>query len=361
MNDSHVSQKSIQLLKGLTQADAISGHEFEVKSIFRSRLEKAGDINLDRIGSIFCTKVGDSEAPRILLDSHMDEIGFIVQRITSSGFVKFVTVGGWWPHTLLAQRVNILTKHDKVPGVIGATPPHLLDKGKRDQVMDLQDLYIDIGAEDQRQAVEDFGVKPGCAIVPVGPFLPLKNPKLFSAKAFDNRVGVALVIETLEQLNNHPNTVIGCGTVQEEVGLRGATTIGHSTQPDVAIVLECPPADDIPGFDSDATQGKLGNGCQVRLFDPTHIANPRLADFVIQTAEEHKVPHQIAIRQSGGTNAGAIHKGHAGVPSIVLGVPARYIHSHVSIIHIDDYHATLDLILKLVSRLDESLVDSFIQ
>ena len=353
-----MSQKSIQLLKDLTQADAISGHEFEVKSIFRSRLEKAGDINLDRIGSIFCTKVGDSEAPRILLDSHMDEIGFIVQRITSSGFVKFVTVGGWWPHTLLAQRVNILTKHDKVPGVIGATPPHLLDKGKRDQVMDLQDLYIDIGAEDRRQAVEDFGVKPGCAIVPVGPFLPLKNPKLFSAKAFDNRVGVALVIETLEQLNN---TIIGCGTVQEEVGLRGATTIGHSTQPDVAIVLECPPADDIPGFDSDATQGKLGNGCQVRLFDPTHIANPRLADFVIQTAEEHKISHQIAIRQSGGTNAGAIHKGHAGVPSIVLGVPARYIHSHVSIIHIDDYHATLDLILKLVSRLDESLVDSLIQ
>ena len=356
-----MSQKSIQLLKDLTQADAISGHEFEVKSIFRSRLEKAGAINPDRIGSIFCTKVGDSEAPRVLLDSHMDEIGFIVQRITSSGFVKFVTVGGWWSHTLLAQRVNILTKRDKVPGIIGATPPHLLDKGKRDQVMDLQDLYIDIGAEDRRQAVEDFGVKPGCAIVPVGPFLPLKNPKLFSAKAFDNRVGVALVIETLEQLNNHPNTVIGCGTVQEEVGLRGATTIGHSTQPDVAIVLECPPADDIPGFDSDATQGKLGNGCQVRLFDPTHIANPRLADFVIQTAEEHKIPHQIAIRQSGGTNAGAIHKSHAGVPSIVLGVPARYIHSHVSVIHIDDYHATLDLILKLVSRLDESLVDSFIQ
>ena len=296
MNDSRVSQKSIQLLKDLTQADAISGHEFEVKSIFRSRLEKAGAINPDRIGSIFCTKVGDSEAPRVLLDSHMDEIGFIVQRIASSGFVKFVTVGGWWPHTLLAQRVNILTKRDKVPGIIGATPPHLLDKGKRDQVMDLQDLYIDIGAEDRRQAVEDFGVKPGCAIVPVGPFLPLKNPKLFSAKAFDNRVGVALVIETLEQLNNHPNTTIGCGTVQEEVGLRGATTIGHSTQPDVAIVLECPPADDIPGFDSDATQGKLGNGCQVRLFDPTHIANPRLADFVIQTAEEHKIPHQIAIR-----------------------------------------------------------------
>ena len=106
-------------------------------------MEKAGAINPDRIGSIFCTKVGDSEAPRVLLDSHMDEIGFIVQRITSSGFVKFVTGGGWWPHTLLAQRVNILTKRDKVPGIIGATPPHLLDKGKRDQVMDLQDLYID--------------------------------------------------------------------------------------------------------------------------------------------------------------------------------------------------------------------------
>jgi len=356
-----VSQKSIRLLKDLTQADAISGYEFEVKSIFRSRLEKAGDISQDRIGSTFCTKVGHSGTPRVLLDSHMDEIGFLVQRITSSGFVKFVTVGGWWSHTLLAQRVNILTKNGKVPGVIGATPPHLLDKGKRDQVIDLQDLYIDIGAEDRCQAVEDFGVKPGCAIVPVGPFLPLKNPKLFSAKAFDNRVGVALVIETLERLKDHPNTVIGSGTVQEEVGLRGATTIGHSTQPDVAIVLECPPADDIPGFDNDAAQGKLGNGCQIRLFDPTHIANPPLADLVIQTAEEYQIPHQIAVRQSGGTNAGEIHKSHAGIPSIVLGVPARYIHSHVSIIHIDDYHATLDLILKTISRLDKSLVDSLVQ
>ena len=220
-----MNQTSIELLTELTQADAIPGHEAEVRQIFHSCLEGVGDIQKDRLGSIFCTKIGNTEKPRILLDSHMDEVGFIVQSVTGAGYVKFLTVGGWWAHTLLAQRVNILTKQGKVSGVIGSTPPHLLSAGSRDKVMDIKDLYIDIGADSAEQAMEEYGVKPGCAIVPYGPFMPMRNPKLFSAKAFDNRVGVGLVIETLQQLGDHPNTVIGTGSVQEEVGLRGARTV----------------------------------------------------------------------------------------------------------------------------------------
>ena len=178
-----MSQTSIELLIELTQADAIPGHEEEVRQIFQSHLEDIGDIQKDRLGSIFCTNSGNAEKPRILLDSHMDEVGFIVQSVTGAGYVKFLTVGGWWAHTLLAQRVNILTKQSKVPGVIGSTPPHLLSAGSRDKVMDLKDLYIDIGAESAEQAMEEYGVKPGCPIVPYGPFIPMKNPKLFSAKA----------------------------------------------------------------------------------------------------------------------------------------------------------------------------------
>lgn len=355
-----MSQTSIELLTELTQADAIPGHEEAVRQIFHSYLEGVGVVQKDRLGSIFCTKNGNAEKPRILLDSHMDEVGFIVQHVTSAGYVKFLPVGGWWAHTLLAQRVNILTKKGKVPGVIGSTPPHLLSAGSRDKVMDIKDLYIDIGAETAEQAVEEYGVKPGSPIVPYGPFMPMRNSKLFSAKAFDNRVGVGLVIETLQQLSDHPNMVIGTGSVQEEVGLRGARTVAAAAEPDVAIVLEGPPADDLPGSSSDSLQGKLGGGVQIRLYDPSMIANPRLTELTIETATTHQIPHQIAVRTSGGTDAGAIHQVGRGVPSIVLGVPARYVHSHVSIINIDDYRATLDLLLRLIPQLDSVTVDNLV-
>lgn len=355
-----MSHKLIKLLAELTQADAIPGHEEEATHIFQSQLERVGEIQRDRLGSIFCTKRGNAEEPRVLLDSHMDEVGFMVQSVTATGYVKFLPVGGWWAHTLLAQRVNILTKKGKVPGVIGSTPPHLLSGNSRDVVMDIKDLYIDIGADNSDQAAEEFGVKPGCPIAPYGPFMPMNNPKLFSAKAFDNRVGVGLVIETLQQLSDHPNTVIGAGSVQEEIGLRGARTVAAAVQPDVAIVLEGPPADDLPNVGSDILQGKLGGGVQIRLYDPTMIANPRLAELVIDTAAAHQIPHQIAVRTSGGTDGGAIHQVGRGVPSIVLGVPARYVHSHVSIINIDDYRAALDLLLCLLPQLDTSVVDSLV-
>ena len=355
-----MSQTSVELLAELTQADALPGHEDEVRQIFHSHLKGVGVIQRDRLGSIFCAKSGNSEKPRILLDSHMDEVGFIVQNVTAAGYVKFLPMGGWWAHTLLAQRVNILTKQGKVGGVIGSTPPHVLSAASRDQVMDLKDLYIDIGAESAEQAMGQYGVKPGCPIAPYGPFMPMKNPKLFSAKAFDNRVGVSLVIETLQQLGNHPNTVIAAGSVQEEVGLRGARTVAVAVEPDVAIVLEGPPADDLPGVSGDTLQGKLGGGVQIRLYDPTMIANPRLAELIIEIAATHQIPHQIAVRTSGGTDGGAIHQVGRGVPSIVLGVPARYIHSHVSIINIGDYRAALDLLLRLIPQLDSAVVDSLV-
>lgn len=224
----------------------------------------------------------------------------------------------------------------------------------------MKDLFIDIGAENEAQAAEAFGVLPGCPIAPYGPFIPLKNSKLFSAKAFDNRVGVAIVIEALLRLDEHPNTVIGAGSVQEEVGLRGARTMAASVEPDLAIVLEGPPADDTPGLSVGASQGKLGGGVQIRIIDSSMIVNPKLADFVIETAKRHEIPYQLGVRQSGGTDGGAIHQSGRGVPSVVLGVPSRYIHSHVSIINIDDYTAALELTMQLVREIDTSVSEGFL-
>ncbi len=358
--EANMSQESIELLQLLTQADSVPGHEAEVREIFRAELMGTGTIGTDRLGSIFCTCVGSAAFPRILLDSHLDEVGFIVQWITESGYVKFLPLGGWWAHTLLAQRVTISTKSGKVPGFIGSVPPHLLGAEARDKVVDMKELFIDIGAENREQAEEEFGVLPGCPIAPYAPFQRLKNSKLLAAKAFDNRVGVALVIETLLGLKEHPNTVIGTGSVQEEVGLRGAKTVAQCVNPDIAIVLEGPPADDTPGLNSDAVQGKLGAGVQIRLYDTSMLVNPNLGEFVIETARRHHIPYQIAVRHSGGTDGGSIHQVGAGVPSIVLGVPVRYAHSHVSIINIDDYFATLKLITHLIEEIDTSVAKAFL-
>lgn len=356
-----MSSTSIDLLKRLTSARAISGHEDAVRAIVRSELDGVGALETDAMGNTFCVRDGSSPTPRVLLECHMDEVGFMVQHVTSAGFVKFLTIGGWWNHTLLAQRVTISVEGGEVPGIIGATPPHLLASGSRDKVMNIEDLFIDIGAESREQAEVEFGVVPGCAITPSTEWLGTRHSKRYVAKAFDNRVGVALMIETMKTLGAHPNTLIGAACVQEEVGVRGAPAACETAKPDVAIVLEAPPADDLPGFAKEASQGTLGAGPQIRLYDPTMITNPRLAQAVIDLAERSDIPHQRAVRRSGGTDAGGIHKSRTGIPSIVLGVPTRYIHSHESMIDMNDYEATLELILQFVAALDDGALADIVR
>jgi endoglucanase len=224
--------------------------------------------------------------------------------------------------------------------------------------MTIDQLFIDIGANSAREAVENFGVSLGDPIAPVSAFTAMTCPDWFMAKAFDNRVGMAATIQAGQILSQspHPNRLILCGTVQEEVGLRGARTAAFHAKPDVAIVLEGPPADDTPGMPRADCQGRLGGGVQIRMFDPTAIANPRLARLAIETAQAEGIPHQITVRRSGGTDAGSFHLANDGIPSLVLGVPARYIHSHNAIIDVNDYLHLLALTVALVRRLDQATV-----
>lgn len=350
--------KAVSLLRELTEAHAVPGHEDEVRAIFVDELEGCGDLTTDRNGSVFCETTGDG--PRVLVAGHMDEVGFLVQNITPDGFLQFVPVGGWWEHSLLSQRVEILTRHGtKIPGVVAARPPHFLPDSQRRQVMTIDQMFIDVGAESRRQAGDEFGIAPGDPIAPYAAFTPLARDDYFMAKAFDNRVGMAAVIQSGQILarSTHPNRLIFCGTVQEEVGLRGAQTAARFANPDVAIILECPPADDTPGFARSECQGMLGGGVQIRMFDPTAIANPRLARLAIEVARAERIPYQVAVRRSGGTDAGSFHLANHGIPSIVLGVPARYIHSHNAIIDINDHLHLLALLIALVRRLDRETVD----
>ncbi len=349
--------KAVSLLQELTEAHSVSGHEDEVRAIFVDELEECGELSTDRNGSVFCET--DGTGPRVLVAGHMDEVGFMVQNITGDGFIQFVGIGGWWEHNLLSQRVEILTRGgEKILGVVSSKPPHFLPEAQRKQVMTIDQMFIDIGAESRRDVIEEFGISLGDPIAPCSDFTPMAREDYFMAKAFDNRVGMAGVIQTGQILSQskHANRLILCGTVQEEVGLRGAKTAANFIHPDIAIVLEGPPADDTPGFSRLDSQGRLGGGVQIRMFDPSAITNPRLARLAIDVAREEGIPHQVTVRRSGGTDAGSFHLANDGVPSIVLGVPARYIHSHNAIIDVNDYLHMLSLTIALVRRLDEETV-----
>ncbi len=351
--------KALSLLEELTEAHSVSGHEDEVRAIFTDELSDTGPLATDRNGSVICAH--NNDGPRVMIAGHMDEVGFMVQNITLDGFIQFVTIGGWWTQVMLGQRVQILTRGgEKIIGVIGSKPVHFLPPSQRDNPVPVEAMFIDVGAASRREAMDDFRISLGDPIAPWSPFTPLSKENHYLAKAFDNRVGMAGVIQTALELTDtdHPNEIVYAGSVQEEVGLRGARTLANFVKPDVAIVLEGPPADDTPGFNILDSQGKLGGGVQIRLFDPGAITNPRLAELAIRTALEANIPHQVTVRRSGGTDAGALHQANQGIPCVVLGVPARYIHSHNSIIDLEDYLAMVKLTIALAEKLDEPTVES---
>jgi len=354
--------KALALLQELTEAHSVSGFEDEVRAIFTDELQEVGPLDTDKSGSVICAHSNDG--PRVVIAGHMDEVGFMVQNITPDGFLQFITIGGWWNQVMLGQRVQILNRDgEKIIGVIGSKPVHFLPPAQRDSTVAVEAMFIDIGATSRREVIEDYRIQLGAPIAPLSTFTPLTNPNLFMAKAFDNRVGMAAVIQSAQILAemDHPNELIFAGTVQEEVGLRGAKTLAHFIKPDVAIVLEGPPADDTPGFNPSESQGRIGNGVQIRLYDPSAIGNPRLAELAIQTAEDANIPHQVTVRRSGGTDAGSFHLANHGIPSVVLGVPTRYIHSHNAIIDINDYLAMLSLTVALANELDHQTVESLTQ
>jgi putative aminopeptidase FrvX len=345
-------ERAIELLKILSEAHGASGQENEVRRIFRNEL--GGGISTDRAGNIICEKKGSSDSPRIMLAAHMDEVGLMVQTITGDGLIKFLTIGGWWAHTLLAKRVRIRTRDgSEVVGVIGAKPPHFLADSEREKLMKIEDMFIDVGARNADE-VRGFGIRLGDAIVPDSPFVRMHNPDLLLSKAFDDRAGLAVMIQAMRELEKipHPNTVFAAGTVQEEVGTRGARTAAFKIDPDVAIVVEGAPGDDMPGMSKEEQQCVLGGGVQIRLIDSSAIMNRKFADFVIDTAEKNGIRYQIAVRRKGGTDAAPIHVHGAGVPTVVLAVPARYVHTHNTIIDVSDYLSTLQLVLKLVETID---------
>lgn len=352
-----MNEQTLKLFQTLTELPGAPGNEHAVRSFMREQLTKYSDeIVQDGLGSIFGVKRGDPNGPVVMAAGHMDEVGFMVTAITENGMLRFQPLGGWSSQVLQAQRVQVLTKNGPVVGVVGSIPPHLLDDAKKNKVADIKDLLIDIGADDREDA-EKIGIKPGQAIVPICPFTPMANPKKILAKAWDNRYGCGLAVELLQELKDEklPNILYSGATVQEEVGLRGAQTAANMIKPDIFFAMDASPANDMTG---DKKQfGQLGKGTLLRILDRTMVTHRGMREFVLDTAETYHIPYQYFV-SPGGTDAGRVHVSNEGVPSAVIGICSRYIHSHASIIHVDDYAAAKELLVKLVKACDRTTVET---
>lgn len=352
--------ETVTMLKDLTDARGIPGNEREVRKVMETYIQPFSDrVYTDNLGSLIAEKTGDEDGPKIMIAGHLDEVGFMVTRIDKDGFIHFQTVGGWWNQVMLAQRVTIMTKEGDVTGVIGSKPPHILSAEERKKPVDIKDMFIDIGAMGKEEA-ESFGVRPGDSVVPYFEFTPLKNEKMMLAKAWDNRIGCAIAIDVLKQLKdeNHPNIVYGVGTIQEEVGLRGAKTSAHLIKPDIGFGVDVGIAGDTPGISDHEADSKLGDGPQIILYDASMVSHKGVRDFIIQTAEEHNIPFQYASIPGGGTDSGSIHVTANGVPSLSITIATRYIHSHAAILHRDDYENAVKLLVETIKKLDRDTVSS---
>ena len=348
-----------QMLKELTDANGIPGNERQSREVMKKYIEPFADtIETDNLGSLIAKKEGLADGPKIMVAGHLDEVGFMVSQIDDKGFLKFQTVGGWWNQVMLAQRVTITTRSGKeVTGVIGSKPPHILSPEARKKPVEIKDMFIDVGASSREEAKE-WGVTPGDMVTPYFEFTVMNNEKLLMAKAWDNRIGCAIAIDVLKGLKgvDYPNVVYGVGTVQEEVGLRGAKTATSFIQPDIGFAVDVGIAGDTPGVTSKESNSKMGDGPQILLFDASMVSHRGLRELVVDTAEASGIPYQFETIAGGGTDAGSIHLTANGVPALSIGVATRYIHSHAGILHRDDYENAVKLIIEVIKKLDRDTV-----
>src|SRR5690625_288284 len=350
-----MEQSTKEMFKTLTELQGAPGDEGRVRQYMAEQLEKyADEVIYDHLGGVFGGKHG--EGPRVMVAGHMDEVGFMITQITKNGMLRFQPLGGWWNQVLLAQRVQVMTKKGPIIGVIGSIPPHLLTDAQRKKPMEIKNMLIDIGADDREDALE-IGVAPGDTVVPICPFTPMAKEKKILAKAWDNRYGCGLALELMKEMHDRslPNELYAGATVQEEVGLRGAQVAANMIKPDIFYALDASPANDMSGDEEEF--GQLGKGALLRIYDRTMITHRGIREFLLDTAESNNIPYQYFVSQ-GGTDAGRVHIANDGVPSAVIGIPSRYIHTSASIIHVDDYAAAKELLIKLVEQTDKATVEA---
>jgi len=340
------------LLEQLSNAFGPSGHEGEVREIIVDAIQPhVASVQIDTLGNLVARKPGDGASLRVMLDAHMDEVGFMVTHVEPSGLLRFDMVGGLDPRVLPGKRVVV--GKDKVPGAIGIKPIHLASKDDVSSVASIKNLAIDIGAQDGDQASQLVSVGDYVVFYTrfgwMGENSSNGHTGRVRGKAFDDRVGCAVLIETLK--GDYPVEVIGAFTVQEEVGLRGAHVAAYAVEPDLAVALEGTVADDLPGNGGPPASTQLGHGPAITLMDRSFVADRRLVDWLVETAEAEGIPYQFKRPNVGGTDGGAINRSRAGVPTVALSVPCRYIHAPIAVMDLADFWHTVKLLRAALTRL----------
>lgn len=348
-----LTKRQLNLLKETTQLIGVSGQEDEVREYLKKQFkEKELPLLFDNLGSVFAHKKGKDSTLKVMVIGHMDEIGFVVNEILENGLIKVAPIGGVNQRTLLAQRAILINQKGKrLYGAVSSHAPHL----RKEQSETINDLLFDFGFRSKKE-VEDAFVFVGNQIVIDGPFEKLNNGKRLVAKAFDNRYSIALIIDLLDELSEIEldfDLYIGA-SVQEEVGLRGATTSSHLIKPDLAIVLDCSPARDHDLTIKTKEDGFLGEGVLIRYLDYSMIAFPKLLNWQINACKETGVKYQY-YHSLGGTDAGAIHKAQNGILTLTHCICARGLHSSSTIIDVEDYLSAKKTLLHLLVNLNREV------
>jgi putative aminopeptidase FrvX len=346
------AQDTVALLQQLADAPGPSGFEEPVRKIMVERMKPyASSIRYDGLGSVIAQQ--GNAGPRIMLDAHMDELGGIIRRVTPGGLMTMQMLGGWLDQALVDQRWIIIGSKGPVKAVTGIRDTHVVPPEERQRVYPRSMIFLDIGARSPEE-VSMLGVSVGDPVVPDSPFTVLNGTDNYLGKAWDDRAGCAVVLLVLQRLANlpHANQLFVAATTQEEVGLRGAHTAAQIIKPDIGIAIEGGITGDVFLGSPDETQGKLGAGPGLFLYDSSVIPNRKFVELVRGTASHLNLPLQQDLVQIYGNDSGEIQASNGGVPTVNLVVPLRYTHSHNGVMNRRDFDQTVDLVVALIRELD---------
>jgi putative aminopeptidase FrvX len=344
---------NVDLLKRLTDAHGVPGQEDAIRDIVRKELKGICDFQVDSMGNLHCVKNATKKgknSKKLMIAAHMDEIGFVVKFIDSSGFLRLQALGGWDARMMNAQRVFVHTKGGPKNGVLmyGTKPKHLLTDAEIAKKQDVAEFFVDLGmsGDEAKERVR------------IGDMVTMNRTMqqmgdLFTNKCMDDRVGLYVMIEALKACKEHAVEVHAVATVQEEIGLRGAAASGSAIAPDICIALDITLANDIPGIPEQDHITKLGGGAAIKFLDSSLICHPKLFEHFRTIAEKKKINHQVEILSMGGTDAGAIQRLHGGIPSLTLSIPTRYVHTVNETVHQQDVDDCVELLARYIEDADK--------
>lgn len=336
---------NIELMKSLTQANGIPSIEDEVRKVVMGEMKSiTDDVRVDTMGNVIGHLAGTG-GPKVAMAAHMDEIGFIVRYIEDTGYIRLQPVGGFDPRTLVAQRVAVHTSNDgQLVGTLmpGVKPIHLMTAGDKKD-LELTDFFVDLGM--QAELVK--------AKVQIGDMITMRRDfeeigDMVISKSLDDRIGVYVMLEAVKAAGKVEAELFPIATVQEEVGLRGATTAAFGVQPDICIALDTTIAGDIPGIPGDSAVTKLGLGAAIKVFDSSQLPNRKLITHLREIAEQQEIPYQLEVLPRGGTDAGAFQRANDGVVTCTISIPSRYVHTVNEMCAKSDIQAAVDLLAQFL-------------